>query len=183
MSSPKTIKEVQKLNGRIVVLNRFISKATDKCLPFFKNLKQAFAWVDECEATFQELKRYLSNLLFLSSFKEGKDLFLYLVVFATEVSTALIQEEQRVHHRMYYISQAFQGAEARYPRMEKITFTLIVASRKLCPYFQENPIIVMTNQPIKKVMNSPKAVGQMVQWAIELNQFYTVYKPRTAKKA
>ena len=40
--SPKTVKEVQKLTGRIAALNRFVSKATDKCLPFFKTLKQAF---------------------------------------------------------------------------------------------------------------------------------------------
>ena len=43
MVSPKTIKEVQKLTERIAVLNRFVSKATNKCLPFFKTLKQAFA--------------------------------------------------------------------------------------------------------------------------------------------
>ena len=42
MTSPKTVKEVQKLTGRIVAFNRFVSKATDKCLPFFKTLKQAF---------------------------------------------------------------------------------------------------------------------------------------------
>ena len=39
MASPKTAKEVQKLTGRITALNRFVSKATDKCLPFFKTLK------------------------------------------------------------------------------------------------------------------------------------------------
>ena len=32
--SPKTVKEVQKLIGRIAVLNRFVLKAMDKCLPF-----------------------------------------------------------------------------------------------------------------------------------------------------
>ena len=43
MASPKTVKEVQKLTGRIVALNRFVSRVTDKCLPFFKTLKRAFA--------------------------------------------------------------------------------------------------------------------------------------------
>ena len=61
MTSPKIVKEVQKLIGRIAALNRFVSKVTDKCLPLFKTLKQAFAWTDECEASFQELKCYLSN--------------------------------------------------------------------------------------------------------------------------
>ena len=52
MVSPRTVKEVQKLTGRIVALNRFVSRATDKCLPFFKTLKQAFAWTDECKTAF-----------------------------------------------------------------------------------------------------------------------------------
>ena len=42
MSSPKMIKEVQSLTGRVAALNRFVLKATYKCLPFFKILKQAF---------------------------------------------------------------------------------------------------------------------------------------------
>ena len=52
MASPKTVKEVQKLTGRIATLNRFISKVTDKCLSFFKTLKQAFIWTNECEKAF-----------------------------------------------------------------------------------------------------------------------------------
>ena len=35
MTSPKIVKEVQKLTRRIATLNRFVSKVTDKCLPFF----------------------------------------------------------------------------------------------------------------------------------------------------
>ena len=52
MSSPKTVKEVQSLTGRIVALNRFVSRVIDKCLHFFKTLKQVFVWNDECEAAF-----------------------------------------------------------------------------------------------------------------------------------
>ena len=99
------------------------------------------------------------------------------------MSAALIWEEDKKQLLVYYISQAFQGAEAKNPRIEKITFALIVALRKLQPYFQANPILVMTDQPIKKSMNKPEAVGRMVQWAIELSQFDINYHPRTAIKA
>ena len=95
MASPKTVKEVQKLTGRIAAINRFVSRATNKCLPFFKTLKQAFVWIDECEAAFQELKRYLSHPPLLSSSKEGESLQLYLAVSATAVSAALIREEDK----------------------------------------------------------------------------------------
>ena len=63
----------------------------------------------------------------------------------TAVSTALIREEERKQFPVYYVSQAFQGAEFRYPKIEKIAFALIVASRKLRQYFQANPILVMTD--------------------------------------
>ena len=56
MALPKNIKEVQSLNGRIATFNCFVSRATDKCLPFFKVLMRAFEWTDECQGTFEELK-------------------------------------------------------------------------------------------------------------------------------
>ena len=68
----------------------------DKCLPFFKTLKQAFAWTDECKKTFQELKHYLSNPPLLSLSKEGENLYLYLVVSTIVVSTTLIREEDKM---------------------------------------------------------------------------------------
>ena len=101
----------------------------------------------------------MSNPPLLSPSNKGEDLFLYLAVSATVVSAALIRKESKVQHPVYYINQAFQGAEAKYPHMEKITFVLIFASRKLRPYFHANPILVITDQPIKKVMNKPKAIG------------------------
>ena len=35
MPSPSSIKEVQLLIGRIAALSRFVSRASDKCQPFF----------------------------------------------------------------------------------------------------------------------------------------------------
>ena len=131
MVSPRTVKEVQKLTGRIAALNRFVSRATDKYLSFFKTLKQAFAWTDECEAAFQDLKRYLTNLPLLSPSKEWENLYLYLAVSTTAMSVALIRKEAKKQLPVYYVSQAFQGAESNYPRIEKIAFALIVVSRKL----------------------------------------------------
>ena len=55
MEPPKNIKEVQSLIGRVAALNRFVSKATYKCLPFFEVLRKAFDWTDECSKAFQDL--------------------------------------------------------------------------------------------------------------------------------
>ena len=55
MEPLKNIREVQSLTGRVAALNRFVSKAIDKCLPFFKVLRKAFEWTDECQKAFQDL--------------------------------------------------------------------------------------------------------------------------------
>ena len=51
MRSPSKTKEVQSLTRRVVALSKFISRATDKCLPFFDSLKgsKKFLWDDKSE--------------------------------------------------------------------------------------------------------------------------------------
>ena len=113
----------------------------------------------------------------------GEELYLYLAVTPHAVSLALVREEGRVQKPVYYTGRALRGAEGRYPQIEKLAFTLITASRKLRHYFQAHVINVMTNHQLKKAMNKLKAIGQLIQWAVELNEFDIKYQPRPAIKA
>ena len=60
MAPPRNMKEVQSLNGKIAALNKFVSRATDKCLPFFRTLKKSFEWTTECQQAFEDLKPFLA---------------------------------------------------------------------------------------------------------------------------
>ena len=91
MEPPRNIKEVQSLTGRVVALNRFLSKATNKCLPFFKVLKKAFEWTNKCQKAFQDLKAYLTLAPLLSPSVPSEELYLYLAV-----SSALVKEERKI---------------------------------------------------------------------------------------
>ena len=86
------------------MLNRFVSRATDKCLPFFCTLKKSFKWMVECQQAFEDLKAYLSSPLLLSPSKPGEELFLYLAVSPITVNVALVREEDRVQKPVYYTS-------------------------------------------------------------------------------
>ena len=61
MHPPSNIKNVQHLTGRIAVLRRFVTRASDKCRPFFQVLKKAFQWDAHCQEAFTMLKTYLSS--------------------------------------------------------------------------------------------------------------------------
>ena len=161
LATPKIIKEVQSLNDKIAALNKFISKATDKCLLFFRMLKKSFEWTTECQQAFEELKRYLSFLPLLSSSKLGEELFQYLVASLVVVSAALFREEDRVQKLVYFTSRVLRGAEENYPPMEKPAFTLVTATRRLNPYFQVHTVIILTDLPLRRAMSSPKVAGLM----------------------
>ena len=168
IKSPKMMKEEQSLKGKVTAFNKFVSQAIDKCLPFFKVLKKAFQWTNECEESLTKLKDYLTQLPLLSPSVIGEKLHLYLAISNMAVSSTLIKEEEDVQRPVYYTSQAFQEAEVNNPRLEKIAFALVTTSRKLCHYFQVHPIVIMTNQLIRKTMNKIDAARRLVQWAIEL---------------
>ena len=76
MAPPRNIKEMQSFNGKVAALNRFVLRATDKCLPFFRMLKKSFEWMAKCQQTFEDLKAYLSSPPLLSPSKPREGLFL-----------------------------------------------------------------------------------------------------------
>ena len=96
IKSPTIVNEVQSLTGKVASLNRFVSRVTDKCMPFFKILKKAFQWTDECEEALAKLKEYLMMPLLLSTSVMEEKLHLYLAISNTAVSSALIKEEENV---------------------------------------------------------------------------------------
>ena len=176
LEPPRTVKAMQSLNGKVAALNRFVSRATDKCLPFFQVLRKSFEWTDECQKAFVDLKKYLSSPPLLSLSIPGEELYLYIAVSQAAVSEALVRDEGGSQRPVYFISRAFRGAEERYPRMEKLAFALIIAARKLKPYFQAHTIVVLTDQLLKRAMSSPEAAGRMALWAIELSEFDVQYR-------
>ena len=96
MLPPSNIKDIQRLTGRIDALSRFVSKASDKCQPFFQVMKKPFQWDAHCEEAFAALKTYLSSPPVLVSPSEGELLTLYLAVSDFSTSVVLVRERDRV---------------------------------------------------------------------------------------
>ncbi|KAI3829028.1 hypothetical protein L1987_03142 [Smallanthus sonchifolius] len=150
MSSTRTLKEVQRLNGRLVALNRFLSRMADRSLPFMVTLKNClrkndFAWTVEAEATFQEMKTYLCNLPALTTPKPGETLIMYLAASAIAVSAVLMTERGEVQTPIYFVIRTLKDPETRYPNMEKLAPALVYASRRLRLYFQAHPVKVIAD--------------------------------------
>ena len=108
---------------------------------------------------------------------------LYIAVSEHTVSTILTVEGAKEQISMYYGSYALAGAEVNYPHIEKFSYALVVASRKLRPYFEAHKILVLTNQPLKNVLQTLDASGRLLKWVIELSRCDLDFEPRRAIKA
>ena len=74
-------------------LNRFISRSTDRCRPFFllMNKWKGFEWTEECAQAFQQLKDYLSHPPIMLSPEADEVLFAYIVIVPHAMSLVLIR--------------------------------------------------------------------------------------------
>ena len=75
------------------------------------------------------------------------------------------------------MSKRLLDVETRYPELEKRALTLMVASKKLRPYFHTHLIEVLTNYPVRQVLQKLEALGRLLKWAIELGQFEVNFCP------
>ncbi|KAJ9542724.1 hypothetical protein OSB04_029230, partial [Centaurea solstitialis] len=185
IQSPRNVKEVQKLTGRVAALNRFISRSSDKCHLFYNVLRKnkGFDWTEAHEEALQSLKKYMSNPPLLTKPIEGESLQLYLAVSNNAVSAVLVREGDQHQQPIYYISKSFLDAETRYTSMEKLLLGLVTAAKKLRHYFESHHIIVVTNYPLKIVLRKPELTGRLAKWSIYLSSFDLTYQPRTAIKS
>ncbi|KAJ9537370.1 hypothetical protein OSB04_030103 [Centaurea solstitialis] len=185
IQSPRNIKEVQKLTGRVAALTRFISRSSDKCHLFYNVLRknQGFLWTDEHEKALQELKQYMASPPLLTKPVEGESLQLYLAVSKNATSAVLVPEEDQRQRPIYYVSKSFLDAETRYTSMEKLLLGLMTAAKKLRHYFESHHIIVVTNYPLKTVLRKPELTGRLAKWSIYLSGFDIEFKPKTTIKS
>ncbi|XP_077228427.1 uncharacterized protein LOC143861392 [Tasmannia lanceolata] len=73
--------------------------------------------------------------------------------------------------------------EVWYLDTEKFVFAVVTAAQKLRAYFQAHPIVLLTNQPLRKILQKPETSGRMVSWAVELGEFDIQVRPRPAIKS
>jgi hypothetical protein len=92
MQDPISVKEVQKLTGRVAAQNRFIPRVVERSLPFFQVLRSSknFQWSESQKQDFQELKDYLSNMTKLCPSDPKSPLLLYLSASNSVVSVVLV---------------------------------------------------------------------------------------------
>lgn len=67
--------------------------------------------------------------------------------------------------------------------IEKMGYALVMATQKLKPYFEANKVVVLTNQPLKKIMQKYECSGRMLNWVVEVACYGIEFEPQWAIQA
>ena len=163
LKPPRNAKEVQKLTGMIAALNQFISRFVDKCKPFYLLINKwiGFEWSEDCTTAFQQLKEYLSWPPIMSSPAADEILYAYIAVAPHVMSLVLIRKDNGFQRPVYYVSKSLHEAEIKYSPLEKAILAVIHASRKLPHYFQAHTVVVLTQVPLKSVLQTADYTGRI----------------------
>ncbi|GKE46581.1 reverse transcriptase domain-containing protein [Tanacetum coccineum] len=160
LPSPRYIKDVQKLNGKLASLNRFLSKSAEK----------------------SQIKKLIAELPTLTAPRENEELIIYLAATKEAISAVLMTDREGKQIPVYFVSRTLRGPEVNYTPMEKLVLALLSAKKRLKRYFQAHTVVVITNQPIKQLLSCSEISGRMLKWKFELEGYDIQYRPRTAIK-
>ncbi|GJV58728.1 reverse transcriptase domain-containing protein [Tanacetum coccineum] len=141
MPSPRTLKQMQSLSGKLAAFNHFLSKSAERSLTFLDTLKKCtnkkdFRWIEAVKVAFLEMKKLVSELPTLTTPKKGETLMMYLAAANEAISAVLLTERDRRQMPIHYVSQSLQGGEINYALMEKLALALVHTVRWLRRYFQ-----------------------------------------------
>ena len=92
------------------------------------------------------------------------------------------ENEDGKQRLVFFVNKFLADAETRYSRLEQAALALQIAAKKLRPYFQAHPIVVLTDLPLQVTIHKPNLSRRMARWAIELSEYDIQYRPRLSKK-
>ncbi|GJZ62175.1 reverse transcriptase domain-containing protein [Tanacetum coccineum] len=153
MKPPQTWGKMQSLLGKLAVLN-----------------------------SFQELKKVILNMSSLTTQLPKETICVYLAASKEVVIAVLLAKRKGKQCRVHYVSRTLHDAERNYAPLEKVDLALLHVSRRLRRYLEAHPIKVITDQPIKQILNKAEASGKLEKCSMELGAYDLTYEPRNAIK-
>ena len=118
----------------------------------------------------------------MSSPELNEILFTYLAVASHVVSFVLIRVDGGIQKPVYYISKSLHEAKVQYLSLEKAILAVVHATWKLPHYFQVHTMVVLTQLPLKSILQSADYTWRIAKWGTILGAFDIKYMPRTSVK-
>jgi hypothetical protein len=187
LSSPRTIRQLQSLQGKANFLRWFIANYAEIMKGFMHLLKKEvnFYWDDQAQRSFEDLKKALSLAPVLSLPDYSKDFILYLVTSEATIGMVLVQEDDSLQeHAIYYLSRSLVKEKLSYAHVKKLALTAVHIAQRLRHYLSlRKTYVVAYLNPFQYILSRCMIGDKFAKWIVTLQEFYWEFQSAKAMKS
>ena len=165
--TPTSVKDVQSFLGLASYYRRFIEGFANIARPLHRLTEKAhkFAWTEECEDAFQELKKRLQESPILAYPDPEKDHILDTDASNEGIGAVLSQVVDGKERVISYASRALNKAEKNYCVTRKELLAVVAFLKQFRQYLYGQKTTVRTDHgALRWLLNFKDPLGQMARW-------------------
>ncbi|KAK3737844.1 hypothetical protein QZH41_004781 [Actinostola sp. cb2023] len=154
MPKPEDIQGVQRLNGFVNYLAKFLPKLSDVMLPIRELTRKdvEWQWSEKQEKAFAEVKRAVTEAPVLRYYDPKKDLEIQCDASQSGLGATLMQEGKPIA----YASRALSECETRYAQIEKEMLAIVYSLEKFHQYTFGRLVKVQSDhKPLEAILKKP----------------------------
>ena len=156
MPRPADVEAVQRLNGFVNYLAKFLPKLADVMEPIRRLTRKDtdWIWAEEQEKAFEDVKKLVTEAPVLSYYNPEGEVEIQCDASQKGLGATLLQQGKPV----VYISRAVTETEQRYAQIEKEMLAIVYSLEKLNQYvFGRHVKIQSDHKPLEAILRKPLA--------------------------
>ena len=174
LEPPTDVRGIRSFIGMTGYYRRFIANYAKIAKPLTELTKKnkTFCWSDECQISFETLRRVLTEAPILAFPDVNKPYKLYTDASGYAIGAALVQETAMGERVIQYLSHQLNETQQRWPIIEKEAYAIVYSVQKLRPYLLGSKFTVMTDhKPLQHLFTSEMKNARVQRWAIMLDEY------------
>lgn len=181
---PKDVHELRAFIGMVNYYSKFVNQFANLMIPFYKLLQKGvtFNWNDECQRTYELIKKYISSDQILVHFNPDLPIILSTDASNYAIAGVLAHEfPDKQVKPVAFVSRALSKSELNYSTLEKESLAIIFSVTKLRQYLLGYDFVLQTDhKPLVSIFGENNglpvmAAARMQRWAFILSGFnYTI---------
>ncbi len=175
MKAPTTVREVHRFLGMCGFYRKHVPSFAKIAAPLTNLIKcrVSFVWTEECQESFERLKKCLMDTPISTRTQVDKTFILTINTSNTDIGGVLSQiQSDDTNRPIGYFSKKLNPREARYSATDKETLAVVLTCRNFHHYLWGTHFTVITDhQPLTSIFKRKTKSPRMNRWILEMQEY------------
>jgi transposase InsO family protein len=183
--TPKTVKNIQQFLGKVNFYHKFIPNVPKLLNPLYLLLQKnsKFIWSNECELSFNTIKKFLISSPILAIYNPNEECILYTD--ASKIGLGAVLKQKQLDNKLHpigYFSKKLLNYQKNYSITELECLAIIESIEYWHHYLYGKKFSVITDHnALKWLKTIKKPNSRLFNWSLKLSQYNIDIKYQSGK--